>query len=88
MKTGIVVTKLPCLFCTGIFQNQGSHCNYQVREEETKRQLYELMWKGGSLWFFAGSLWLFAGSLKFFTGSLWLLPVLIIAIFISSWKGQ
>ena len=55
-----------------VFQNRGSVCNYRVWEEETKRQLFGLMYKGkgGRLWSFAGSFWLFVGILWSFADSL------------------
>ena len=55
-----------------VFQNWGDPCNYRVREEETKRQRFGLMYRGGRLWSFAGSLWLFPGGLWSFADGLWL----------------
>ena len=55
-----------------VFQNRGDPCNYRVREEETKRQRFGLMYRGGRLWSFAGSLWLFPGGLWSFADGLWL----------------
>ena len=37
-----------------VFQNRGVPCNYRVREGETKRQIFDLMYRGGGLWSFAG----------------------------------
>ena len=53
------------------FQNRGVPCNYWVREEEMKRQLFRLMCRGGHLWPFAGGLWLFTGGLWSFVDDLW-----------------
>ena len=37
------------------FQNRDVSCNYRVQEEEKKRQIFGLMYRGGLLWSFAGS---------------------------------
>ena len=34
---------------------RGVPCNYRVREEETKRQIFGLMCRGVRLWSFSGS---------------------------------
>ena len=52
------------------FQNPGSDCNLLMWEEETKRELFGLMYKGGHLWLFGGRLWLLAGNLWLFAGTL------------------
>ena len=38
-----------------VFHNWRVLCNYQMREEETERQIFGLMCRGGRLWSFAGS---------------------------------
>ena len=38
-----------------VSQNRGVPWNYRVWEEETKRQIFGLICRGGCLWLFAGS---------------------------------
>ena len=64
-----------------VLQNQGGPCNCWLPEEETKRQIFKLMCRCGSLWLFPGSLWLFAGGLRSFVlvcARFYSLPALVI----------
>ena len=47
-----------------VFHDRRVLCNYQMREEETERQIFGLMCRGRRLWSFAGSQYSFVGSLQ------------------------
>ena len=46
-----------------VSQKRGGPCNCRLREDEMKRQLFNLLCRCGCLFSFVCSLWLFAGSL-------------------------